>query len=83
MSVSVELNIGDALYEQARRVAAVEHLSVEEVLTLWAELGRTALSRPGVALGLLEATLASEVELVDEDDNVRLKQLWAALNATR
>lgn len=80
MSLSVELKISDSLHEEARKVAIAEHLSTEEVLALWAELGRAALSRPRVALGLLEATLASEVELVDEDDNIRLKQLWAALS---
>jgi hypothetical protein len=82
MSVAVELKISDSLHAEARKVAVAEHLSTEEVLALWAEFGRAALSRPRIALGLLEATLASEVELVDENDNIRLKQLWAALSAS-
>lgn len=84
MSVTLQIKISQPLYEHAQRVAAAEHLPVDEVVAYWAEIGKEALARPAAVMPLLEAELAAGASL-DEDspDSERLSRLWAALAARR
>lgn len=80
MSIDLCIPLSNTLYEQAQRSAAETHLPVEQVIALWVEIGRYALSAPNLTVQVLELVLRNEPE-IDNDTPPRevVDRLWKAL----
>lgn len=85
MTVKIEVEMSQVRYEQAQKIAADSHMTVDELLALWVELGREVLANKELTVQCLEAVLKTEVELLDDDCPPRemLGRLWAALGKQR
>lgn len=85
MSVKIQIELSQARYEQAKAMAEAEHMPVEDLVFLWAELGREALNHPELTVPFLEVALKSELELLDDDCPPReiVGRLWAAMGKDR
>lgn len=62
MTVSTSIRINQALYEQAKQDAAVEHRSIAGQIEFWARVGRAALDNPDLPVGFVAESLASLAE---------------------
>jgi hypothetical protein len=62
MTVSTSIRINQALYEQAKQDASVEHRSIAGQIEFWARVGRAALDNPDLPVGFVAESLASLAE---------------------
>lgn len=57
--MGMPVRIDDALYEQARAEAQVEHRTIAGQVEYWATVGRAALDNPDLPVSFIAETLAS------------------------
>ena len=57
--MGMPVRIDDALYEQARTEARVEHRTIAGQIEYWATVGRTALDNPELPVSFIAEALAS------------------------
>lgn len=62
MTVSTSIRINQALYEQAKQDASVEHRSIAGQIEFWARVGRAALDNPDLPVSFVAESLASLAE---------------------
>lgn len=62
MSLSTSIRINQALYEQAKQDAMVEHRSIAGQIEFWARVGRAALDNPDLPVNFVAQSLASLAE---------------------
>lgn len=62
MSTSTSIRIGQALYEQAKLDAALEHRTISGQIEFWARVGRAALDNPDLPVAFVAESLASLAE---------------------
>jgi len=62
MTVSTSIRINQALYEQAKQDASVEHRSIAGQIEFWARVGRAALDNPDLPVDFVAESLASLAE---------------------
>ena len=61
-STSTSIRINQALYEQAKADAVIEHRSIAGQIEFWARVGRTALDNPDLPVTFVAESLASMAE---------------------
>lgn len=61
-SVSTSIRIDQALYEQAKTDATIEHRSIAGQIEFWARVGRAALDNPDLPVTFVAESLASLAE---------------------
>jgi hypothetical protein len=59
MSVTTSIRIDQALYDQAKADAAVEHRTIAGQVEFWARVGRAALDNPDLPVSFVAESLAS------------------------
>jgi hypothetical protein len=59
MSASISIRINQALYEQAKQDASIEHRTIAGQIEFWAQLGRAAIDNPDLPIGFIAESLAS------------------------
>ena len=57
--MGMPVRIDDALYEQARTEAQIEHRTIAGQIEYWATVGRAALDNPELPVNFVVETLAS------------------------
>lgn len=62
MTASTSIRIDQALYDQARGEAVVEHRTIAGQIEYWAKIGRAALDNPDLPVSFVAASLASMAE---------------------
>ncbi|WP_336901056.1 ParD-like family protein [Rhodoferax sp.] len=62
ISTSTSIRIDQALYEQAKTDAAIEHRSIAGQIEFWARVGRAALDNPDLPVTFVAESLASMAE---------------------
>jgi hypothetical protein len=62
MPASTSIRINQALYEQAKVDACVEHRSIAGQIEFWARVGRAALDNPDLPITFVAESLASMAE---------------------
>ena len=66
MTASTSIRIDQALYDQARADAMVEHRSIAGQVEYWARVGRAALDNPDLPVGFIAESLAPMAESHDD-----------------
>lgn len=66
VSTSTSIRINQALYEQAKADASVEHRSIAGQIEFWARVGRAALDNPDLPVTFVAESLASMAEPRDQ-----------------
>ena len=61
-STSTSIRIDQALYEQAKTDAAIEHRAIAGQIEFWARVGRTARDNPDLPVTIVAESLASMAE---------------------
>ena len=61
-STSTSIRIDQALYEQAKTDATIEHRSIAGQIEFWARVGRAALDNPDLPVTFVAESLASMAE---------------------
>ncbi|MEQ1742990.1 MAG: ParD-like family protein [Candidatus Nitrotoga sp.] len=64
--MGMPVRINDALYEQARAEALVEHRTIAEQIEYWATIGRASLDNPDLPVSFVAEALASKREPRDQ-----------------
>lgn len=59
MNPSTSIRIDQALYDQARSEAAIEHRTIAGQVEYWAKVGRAALDNPDLPVSFIAESLAS------------------------
>lgn len=62
ISTSTSIRIDQALYEQAKVDATIEHRSIAGQIEFWARVGRAALDNPDLPVTFVAESLASMAE---------------------
>ena len=62
ISASTSIRIDQALYEQAKTDASIEHRSIAGLIEFWARVGRAALDNPDLPVTFVAESLASIAE---------------------
>ena len=62
VTASTSIRIDQALYDQAKADAAVEHRSIAGQIEFWAKVGRAALDNPDLPVTFVAESLASLAE---------------------
>jgi hypothetical protein len=62
ISASTSIRIDQALYEQAKSDATIEHRSIAGQIEFWARVGRAALDNPDLPVTFVAESLASMAE---------------------
>ena len=62
ISTSTSIRIDQALYEQAKVDATIEHRSIAGQIEFWARVGRAALDNPDLPVTFVAESLASLAE---------------------
>ena len=62
ISASTSIRIDQALYEQAKTDATIEHRSIAGQIEFWARVGRAALDNPDLPVTFVAESLASMAE---------------------
>ena len=62
MTTSTSIRIDQALYDQARQEALVEHRTIAGQVEYWAKVGRAALDNPDLPVSFIAESLASLAE---------------------
>lgn len=62
MTTSTSIRIDQALYDQARSEAAIEHRTIAGQVEYWAKIGRAALDNPDLPVSFIAESLASLAE---------------------
>lgn len=57
--MGMPVRIDDALYEQAKNEARIEHRTIAGQIEYWATIGRAALDNPDLPVSFIAETLAS------------------------
>ena len=66
ISTSTSIRINQALYEQAKIDATIEHRSIAGQIEFWARVGRAALDNPDLPVTFVAESLASMAELREQ-----------------
>jgi hypothetical protein len=61
-TASTSIRINQALYEQAKVDASIEHRSIAGQIEFWARVGRAALDNPDLPVTFVAESLASMAE---------------------
>jgi len=64
--MGMSVRIDDALYEQAKAEAKVEHRTIAGQIEFWAMVGRAALDNPDLPISFVAESLASLSESRDD-----------------
>ncbi len=64
--MGMPVRIDDALYEQARTEAQVEHRTIAGQIEYWAKIGRASLDNPDLPVSFIAEALASMREPRDQ-----------------
>jgi len=62
ISASTSIRIDQALYEQAKTDATIDHRSIAGQIEFWARIGRAALDNPDLPVTFVAESLASMAE---------------------
>ncbi len=62
MTTTTSIRVEQALYDQAKTEATIEHRSIAGQIEYWAKIGRAALDNPDLPVSFVAEALASMAE---------------------